>query len=107
MSRKKFYLDRRREDFFSTSSPLPTLPPDSFERFYKKGCQEKSSTSTGGEKIFSLHPAHCLLCPPIRSRGSIKRDVKKKVLPRPEARRFFLYIQPTAYFAPRFVREVL
>src|SRR6266487_3760618 len=72
MSRKKFCLDRRR-DVFSRSSP----------RFYQKGCQEKSSASTGDE-MFSRDPAH----------GSIKRDVKKKVLPRPETR-CFLEIQPT------------
>ena len=32
--------------------------------FYKKGCQGKSSASTGGEKILSRDPAHCCKCAP-------------------------------------------
>ena len=35
-----------------------------------------------------------------RSMSSIKRDVKEKAPPRPEARRFCLEIQPTAVSVP-------
>jgi hypothetical protein len=37
--------------------------------------------------------------------SSIKRDVKKKVLPRPEAEKI-LEIQPTVWYAPRFTEGV-
>src|ERR1035437_1079952 len=74
MSRKKFSLDRRPRRFLSRD-PAHCL-------FYKKGCQEKSSPSTGGREDFCLEiqPTVC----------SIKRDVKKKVLPRPEAEKIFV-----------------
>ena len=45
-------------------APRRLTPTKRINEFYKKGCQEKTSASTGGE-IFSLHPAHCLLCPSI------------------------------------------
>ena len=31
--------------------------------FYKKGCQEKSSTSTGGSRFFLEDPAHLVSLP--------------------------------------------
>ena len=37
--------------------------------------------------------------------SSIKRDVKKKVLPRPEGEKI-LEIQPTVWYAPRFMEGV-
>jgi hypothetical protein len=37
---------------------MPVVPARQVNEFYKKGCQEKSSTSTGGE-ILSRDPAHC------------------------------------------------
>src|SRR6266702_231186 len=53
MSRKKFSLDRRARRF------CLELQPNSL--FYKKGCQEKSSPSTGGREDFvsSSSPLHC------------------------------------------------
>jgi hypothetical protein len=39
------------------SVTLPKLAPTNVNEFYQKGCQEKSSASTGGE-MFSRDPAH-------------------------------------------------
>ena len=44
---------------------------DPVNEFYKKGCQEKSSPSTGGREDFSLEiqPTDCKCPPRLRSRG--------------------------------------
>jgi hypothetical protein len=46
-------------------------PRDRVVRFYKKGCQEKNSASTGGREDFGLEiqPTVCKCAPSIRSRG--------------------------------------
>jgi hypothetical protein len=48
----------------TTTESLAARPP--LNEFYKKGCQEKSSPSTGGREDFSLEiqPTDCK-CPPI------------------------------------------
>src|SRR5271169_5625413 len=94
--------------------------------FYPKGCQDQSSPSTGGREDFCLEiqPTDCK-CPPISLEGfcsglsalpvgfifrwfykkgcSIQRDVKTKVLPRPEAEKIFVSrSSPLTVSAPRF-----
>jgi hypothetical protein len=54
------------DDMFATSTKLYSIdsavvnrrvPQNPVNEFYQKGCQEKSSASTGGE-MFSRDPAH-------------------------------------------------